>query len=303
MYRQLVSGSRTPSLFFGQTYRAGDESDSGGGTVENVPHGPVHVWTGDNTQPNLENMGSLYAAGRDPIFYSHHSNIDRLWVIWKTLGDKRQDLTDPDWLESGFLFYNENKNLVRVKIKDCVDTKKLGYVYQEVNIPWVKAKPVSRRKRVVGSITKRFGVGAAQAATGGGEVEFPVVLGSSVSVMVKREKKREEGEEEVLVIEGIEFEREVAVKFDVYVNDDDEGGPGGGPRGPRKTEFAGSFVSVPHRHKHERRKMRTCMRIGITELLEELDAEDDEHVLVTLVPKFGKGHVTIGGIKIQHHNT
>ena len=79
--------------------------------MENIPHGPVHVWIGDNTQPNLEDMGSLYSAARDPIFYSHHANVDRMWTIWKTLGGKRSDITDPDWLESGFLFYDEKKTL------------------------------------------------------------------------------------------------------------------------------------------------------------------------------------------------
>ncbi|XP_054801103.1 polyphenol oxidase, chloroplastic-like [Prosopis cineraria] len=307
MYRQMVSGSRTPSLFFGQSYRAGDESDPGGGSVESVPHGPVHVWTGDNTQPNFEDMGSFYSAGRDPIFYSHHSNMDRMWEIWKTLGGRRQDLTDPDWLESGFLFYDENKNLVRVKIKDCLDTRKLGYVYQDVNIPWLQARPTPSRSRVLRSLKKTLGVGAAHAANGGGDVKFPLVLETSVSKVVKREKKgrsrkEKEEEEEVLVIEGIEFERDVAVKFDVYVNDEDE--DGGGHCGPRKTEFAGSFVSVPHKHKHSKKgtkKMKTNLRIGITELLEDLGADEDENVVVTLVPQFGKGHVTIGGIRIEHH--
>ncbi|KAK4271498.1 hypothetical protein QN277_020187 [Acacia crassicarpa] len=306
MYRQMVSGSRTPSIFFGQPYRAGDDS-AGGGSVENVPHGPVHVWTGDNTQPNFEDMGSLYSAGRDPIFYSHHSNIDRMWEIWKTLGGRRQDLTDPDWLESGFLFYDENKNLVNVKIMDCLDTRKLGYVYQDVNVPWLQAKPTPRRSRALKALKKTFGVAAAHASNGGGDVKFPVVLESSVRKVVKREKKgrsreEKEEEEEVLVIEGIEFESDVAVKFDVYVNDEEEEGGGG----PRKTEFAGSFVSVPHKHRHndkkgKKKKMKTSMRIGITELVEDLGADEEDYVLVTLVPYFGKGHVTIGGISIEHH--
>ncbi|XP_014517171.1 polyphenol oxidase, chloroplastic-like [Vigna radiata var. radiata] len=299
MYRQVVSSSKTPTLFFGGAYRAGEDSDPGGGTVENIPHGPVHVWTGDNTQPNLEDMGTLYSAARDPIFYSHHANVDRMWSVWKTLGGKRRDITDPDWLESGFLFYDENKNLIRVKVKDCLDTRKLGYVYQDVDVPWLEAKPTPRLRRAV---AMSFGGGAALAAETSKTTKFPVVLDSSVSIMVKRpkrgrkEKEKEEEEEEVLVIEGIEFERDVGVKFDVYINDEDDVAGG-----PSKAEFAGSFVSVAHKHKHKHRKMKTNLRLGISELLEDLGAEDDEHVLVTLVPKFGKGHVTVGGIKIEFH--
>ncbi|CAJ1961614.1 unnamed protein product [Sphenostylis stenocarpa] len=298
MYRQLVSSSKTPTLFFGSAYRAGEDSDPGGGTVENIPHGPVHIWTGDNTQPNLEDMGSLYSAARDPIFYSHHTNVDRMWSIWKKLGGKRSDIKDPDWLESGFLFYDENKNLVRVKVKDCLDTRRLGYVYQDVDVPWLKAKPTSRTRRAV---AMSFGAGPALAAETSKTTKFPVVLDSSVSTIVRRPKKgrnekEKEEEEEVLVIEGIEFERDLGVKFDVYINDEDDV-----PGGPSKTEFAGSFVSVPHKHKHKHGKMKTNLRLGITELLEDLGAEDDEQVVVTLVPKFGKGHVIVGGIKIEFH--
>ncbi|KAK7246550.1 hypothetical protein RIF29_41419 [Crotalaria pallida] len=303
MYRQLVSSSKTPTLFFGTAYRAGDESDPGSGVVENIPHGPVHNWIG-GTEGNGEDMGALYAAARDPIFYSHHANIDRLWSIWKTLGGKRKDITDSDWLESGFLFYDENKNLVRVKVKDCLDTTKLGYVYQDVDVPWLDAKPTPRRRsRFISKIKEKFGVGAAHAAAGTfHETKFPLVLDSSVRIIVKRpkksrSKKEKEEEEEVLVIEGIEFERDLSVKFDVYINDEDDDVPAG----PTKTEFAGSFVNLPHKHKHKKSKMKTHLRLGITELLEDLEAEDDEHVAVTLVPKFGKGKVTIGGIKIEFH--
>ncbi|XP_015943325.1 polyphenol oxidase, chloroplastic [Arachis duranensis] len=299
MYRQMVSNSKTATLFFGSAYRAGDESDPGAGVVENIPHGPVHIWTGDNTQPNGEDMGNFYSAARDPIFFSHHSNVDRMWSIWKTLGGKRNEFNDVDWLESGFLFYDENKNLVRVKVKDCIDTKKLGYVYQEVEIPWLNTKPTPRRVRVKNAIKKGLHLGGVAHAAEEG-AKFPLVLDSSVRVLVKRPKKgrskrEKEEEEEVLVVEGISFERDMAVKFDVYVNDEDDEVESG----PTKTEFAGSFVSVPHKHKHKKGKMKTQWRVGITELLEELDAEDDEHVAVTLVPKIGKGQVTIGGINIQ----
>ncbi|QCD76725.1 polyphenol oxidase [Vigna unguiculata] len=203
----------------------------------------------------------------------------------------------PDWLESRFIFYDENKNLIRGKVKDCLDTTKLGYVYQDIDVPWLKAKLTPRLQRVV---AMSFGSGAALVAESSKTTKFPVVLDSSVSTMVKRPKKswkeREKEEEEVLVIECIEFERELGVKFDVYINDKDDV-----VGGPSKADFAGSFVSVAHKDKHKYKKMKTNLRLGINELLKNLGAKDDEHVLVTLVPKFGKGHVTVGGITIEFH--
>lgn len=300
MYRQMVSNAKNPQLFFGNPYRAGDEPDPGGGSIEGTPHGPVHLWTGDNTQPNLEDMGNFYSAARDPIFFSHHSNVDRMWSIWKTLGGKRTDISHSDWLDSGFLFYNENAELVRVKVRDSLESKSLGYVYQEVDIPWLQSKPTPRRaKLAVSKIAKKLGV--AHAAESSTKIvagrAFPINLETKISTVVprpkqkKRNKKEKEEEEEILVIEGIEFDRDVAVKFDVYVNDVDDL-----PSGPDKTEFAGSFVSVPHRHKHKK-KINTILRLGLTDLLEDIDAEDDESVVVTLVPKYGA--VKIGGVKIE----
>ncbi|KAL2341926.1 hypothetical protein Fmac_009866 [Flemingia macrophylla] len=301
MYRQVVSNGKTSTLFLGNPYRAGDDPEPGGGSVENSPHAPVHGWTGDKNQTNFEDMGNFYSAARDPIFYSHHSNIDRLWSIWKTLGGKRKDFTDSDWLESAFLFYDENKNLVRVKVKDCLDTKKLGYVYQDVDIPWLKSKPSPRRLRAqkATTVAQTFGVGAAHAAETSTNVKFPLVLDSVVSTIVKRpkksrSKKQKEDEEEVLVIEGIEFDRNLPVKFDVFINDEDDK-----LVRPDHTEFAGSFVSVPHSHKHKNQKTVTSLSLGLTDLLEDLDVEDDDSVRVTLVPRHGKGHVKIRGIKID----
>ena len=70
-----------------------------------------------------------------------------MWSDWKTLRGKRRDFTDPDWLDAGFLFYDENAQLIRVKVRESLDTKKLGYVYQDVDvdIPWLKSKPTPRR--------------------------------------------------------------------------------------------------------------------------------------------------------------
>jgi polyphenol oxidase len=58
-------------------------------------------------------MSAFTTAGRDPIFYGHHGNLDRLWSVWLNLpGGNRVNYDDPDWLTSSFLFWDENRNLV-----------------------------------------------------------------------------------------------------------------------------------------------------------------------------------------------
>ncbi|KAL5730207.1 catechol oxidase [Ranunculus cassubicifolius] len=285
MYRQVVSNGRTSRLFLGSPYRAGDTSVSGSGSVENVPHGLVHMWAGDPTQPNYEDMGNFYSAGRDPIFFAHHANVDRMWTIWKGLGGNRRDFTDPDWLNSAFLFYDENKNLVRVKVRDYV------------TIPWLQTRPTPRK-----ASTRSAGKSKATTRkTRGIDLSnvFPKKLDAPVTLLVsrpktnKRSKKEKEDQEEVLVIEGIKFETDKVIKFDVYINDEDDKKPSAA-----SSEFAGSFVNVPHKHGKKMKEQTTRLRLGLTDLLEDLDAEDDDEVFVTLVPRQGEG-VTIGGIKIE----
>lgn len=296
MYRQMVSNSKTPRLFFGSPYRRGEDPNPGGGSIEGIPHGPIHVWTGDRTQPNTENMGNFYSAARDPIFYAHHSNIDRMWSVWKTLGGRRVDITDRDYLDASFLFYDENAKMVRVKVRDCLDPAKLGYGYQDVEIPWLKSRPTPRVSSVLRKLKK---LGRANAADAGSPREvFPAKLDKTLKVMVKRPKKkrskREKDElEEILVVKGIEVDRDAYVKFDVYINDEDDE-----ITTEENTEFAGSFVNVPHKHKHEK-KIKTQLRLSITDILEDLDADDDEHVLVTLVPVSAGDAITIHDVKIE----
>ncbi|KAJ7946950.1 Polyphenol oxidase [Quillaja saponaria] len=287
MYRQMVSNSKTASLFLGAPYRAGDEPMPGPGTIELVPHNSIHRWNGDTRTPNREDMGVFYSAARDPIFYPHHSNIDRLWDIWKTSGGKnRHDFDETDWLNASFEFYDENAELVRVKVKDSLDHTNLGYDYEKVDIPWLAAKPTPRKIEL--KLMNKT-------------MKFPKVLSTKFSSVVKRpgksrSKKEKEEEEEILIVEMIELEMtDEFVKFDVYVNDavDSESGP-------NKTEFAGSFVNLPHAYVHKGgTNYRTSLfRVGITELMEELEVDNDDTLMVTLVPK--SGIVTIGGIKIEY---
>lgn len=108
-----------------------------------------------------------------------------------------------------------------------------------------------------------------------------------------RSKKEKEDEEEILVIYGIGFDPNQAIKFDVFINDEDDR-----EIRPDNTEFAGSFVNVPHKHGHKK-KVKTGLRLGITELLEDLEADNDDSVIVTLIPRLGAGLFSIDGIKIE----
>ncbi|MED6124941.1 hypothetical protein PIB30_063783 [Stylosanthes scabra] len=124
MYKQMVLAN-TKELFMGSPYRLGDSAQPGPGSVEFAPHNTIHDWLGGVDTPNHEDMGTFYTAARDPIFYVHHSNVDRLWELWTKLeGGRRDYRDDPDWLDSEFFFYDENLNLVRVKVSTVVKRPK-----------------------------------------------------------------------------------------------------------------------------------------------------------------------------------
>ncbi|KAK6157445.1 hypothetical protein DH2020_011693 [Rehmannia glutinosa] len=197
MYGSMVRNVSKLEDFYGARYVTGTKPDPGAGSVERGPHTAMHVWTGQAT-PTGEDMGNFYSAARDSIFFSHHANVDRLWSLFSGLrsGSKPKDFPDSDWLDSNFLFYDENAQLVRVRVADTLENEKMGYTFQKVDLPWLKSRPTAR---------------------------------------------------------------------------------------------------VPHKNST---KVKSKIRLGLTELLEDLDVEDDDQILVSLVPKAGGEDITIGGIKI-----
>ncbi|CAA3006930.1 polyphenol oxidase, chloroplastic-like [Olea europaea var. sylvestris] len=280
MYKQMITQSKTPIDFFGTPFRAGDDlpTVNAAGTIEQTPHNNLHSWTGTVVDPNNTiDMGAFYSAARDPIFYAHHANVDRMWTIWLNQL-KGTNITDPDWLDAYFIFYNEEAKPVRVRIQDCLNTTTLGYTYEDVSIPWLDAKPKPRAK----AKTLPSAPDPAQV--------FPTTLDKPITVIVKRPKKSGSGSsEEILVIEGIEFDKRDYVKFNVYINEDDVNACR-----PDNTEYLGSFTNVPHGH---RMGAKTNKQFRISEVLEELGASNYDRVLVTLVPK--SNPVKINGINIK----
>ncbi|XP_057537562.1 polyphenol oxidase I, chloroplastic-like [Amaranthus tricolor] len=300
MYRQMVTNARTPRLFLGQPYRAGARFSPGGGSIENSPHGTVHVWTGDPNQPNFEDMGNFYSAGRDPLFYAHHANVDRMWFLWKTLSTNNRDFTDPDWLNASFIFYDENSQAVRVRVQDCLDTARLGFTYQNADLPWLNARPDPRSRSKVRSVTSTPQTATAMESQS--TINFPKPLKKTIRTNVarpkkSRTKKEKKQKEEILVIDVDVKEHDKYVKFDVYINDEDDVPS---KKVQVKAEYAGSFVNVPHKHKHgEDGSHKTSFRVGLTDLIDDLGADDDDGVMVSLVPRAGKDNVIIKSVKIE----
>ena len=91
--------------------------------IEEGIHGYVHCTVGP-TCP-VAHMGDVPVAGNDPVFYSHHANIDRLWACWQKL----HKTPSGAWQSQKFSFPDETGALQTKPVKDFLSSVPLGYVY------------------------------------------------------------------------------------------------------------------------------------------------------------------------------
>ncbi|KAK4484613.1 hypothetical protein RD792_007202 [Penstemon davidsonii] len=282
MYSEMVRSVNSTLDFMGQPYLDGDSPSPGMGSSERGSHIAAHVFVGDPRNKYSEDMGNFYSAGRDTIFYSHHANVDRMWSIWKTLKtDVPKEINNPDYLNASFLFYDEKKQLVRVKVADSLDHRKMGYEFEKVDIPWLNYKP---SKKAAKTKIRKIPSDAKKA-----EELFPLTLNNVVRVLVNKSAKGKA--DEVLVLENIETDTTKFIKFDVFLNDEDDKADE-----LDRAEYAGTFAQVPHKTKDK--KGRSTINLKLTDLYEDIDVADDDTVVVTIIPRSNGGDVTIGGIKI-----
>ena len=98
---------------------------SGQSGLEGNPHDNVHIYMGGL-------MGSPGTAAIDPIFFVHHSNIDRLWDLWLAQGGGRSDpLTTASWTSKTYTFFDENgKQLNMTTCEILRAAEQLNYTYE-----------------------------------------------------------------------------------------------------------------------------------------------------------------------------
>jgi hypothetical protein len=112
---------------FGGTARAG-------GACESNPHDPIHDDIGLHVSP-WHDMGHLGFAARDPIFYAHHGNLDKIWSRWNARSATSappayRNPTDPAFRAERWNFFDENRRVVSISAADVLNHQNnLRYSY------------------------------------------------------------------------------------------------------------------------------------------------------------------------------
>jgi hypothetical protein len=125
----------TVDSFGGQTEPQAIQFDTPFGDLETTPHNVVHVDIGGSRQDPCVGgwMTDPHCSAKDPVFFLHHANIDRLWKRWLALGGGRADPTgDQVWMNTIFTFFDETGKAVQKTGKDVLDTvAQLNYCYDD----------------------------------------------------------------------------------------------------------------------------------------------------------------------------
>ncbi len=221
------------------------------GQLESSPHDNVHVLVGGN-------MSDPTTAALDPIFWLHHCNIDRIWTQWLSSGNGRANPTDSSWINQSFGLFDEQKNPVTITVAQVLDSvQSLNYRYDDQIAP-------------APSVARAFVAGAPPMSPQGAATEKVVAtaeptektLGAkpvTVSVKLPDESKPLIGKAFQplgavpavpslirLKIEGVEFDKNPGVVYQVYLNL-----PKGGPTPETDAlHYVGNLTFFAKKHDH-----------------------------------------------------
>jgi Common central domain of tyrosinase/Polyphenol oxidase middle domain/Protein of unknown function (DUF_B2219) len=213
-----TAANATPS-FGGKTVAAPAHfpASSGSGRLEQSPHNNVH-----------NDIGGEMATGespRDPIFWLHHANIDRLWKKWLALGNGRTNPTgDAVWMNQTFTFFDENgaqKSFTGAQILNTVT--QLNYRYDDDPlIFWPTLWKLDDIKRVTEQKVVSTEVVADSTQTvrlADTRRDVPVPLTAAARDSLSKSRQAGFGNERVILqLRNIQYDQPVGVSYLLFLN-------------------------------------------------------------------------------------
>jgi tyrosinase len=118
--------------------------------MDQNPHFFTHVALGGD-------MAEFSTVGADPLFYLHHSNMDRIWESWNRLGNKNP--SDPKYLNRVFSYGDRSGKRADLPVSAGDGTAQLGYEYDSYEKPpqpqQLSAEDAAARERTYKSLHER----------------------------------------------------------------------------------------------------------------------------------------------------
>jgi tyrosinase len=247
------------------------------GALEQQPHNVVHVLIGGPdgwmSDPNL--------AARDPIFWLHHANIDRLWSRWLALGGGRANPTnDAAWSNTRFTFFDENGARVEMTGGEVLDTAtQLGYRYDDAAQagPPPESMPPSRQ----GASPESLSVSERAIELRGRRARTTIPLGAAQHESLLESGAAERGF--VLTFEGLGYDRNPGIYYEVYL-----GLPEGREPDPSGPHYAGNLAVFALKPHGGDTPTRPALSLDVTRTIRALRAEGSlapSEISVTFVPR------------------
>lgn len=180
------------------------------GRIEQTPHNVVHSLLGGQGW-----MGNPDEAAKDPIFWLHHANIDRIWAVWN--GEGKVDPSEAKWAGQAFEFFDINGQQVSKSCSEVMDTiEDLDYTYDPPPAgatPEAATMPEPRapEPKVVGATSEKVTLTGSTAAV-------PVEVDERAKEEVTEASRRSDPRRLYLNIEDIEGEVNPGSVYGVYVN-------------------------------------------------------------------------------------
>ncbi len=289
-----------------------------GPELEGGPHGQVHVAVSGD-------MGTIARSARDPVFWTHHCNIDRLWERWSGMPGHANPVAAQQWLERQHTFVDRDGQPRTLSTQQVLATAAIldrGYVY--VTEEMVASAPTG------GVVVPASSPGDGSGSGGGTpaappQVGLPASAGNAPGVALgngrtdlnlkldKPEVAVPAGAQRLYIaIKDLDADRPPGDNFAIYINL-----PAGAQVDPRGRHFAGVInffgalksdkVAVPAggHSGHGSHPTQIDRLIDVTEALSKLRSQglwDGGNLNITIVPVRGNvdasAQVRIGGIEL-----
>jgi Common central domain of tyrosinase len=244
--------------------------------IDNSPHGYTHCQVNPCKRTV---MGAVAYSSNDPIFWIHHSNIDRIWDCWLSVSGHDNPSSI---MGQSYTFVDGSGAPVTKTIGNLFDGSLIDYVYQQASNcqrnPTLHAQPAA-------SATK-----AARVRTAKKMLARPLVLGTAKAVALTAAVTRKrvtleatatlahprefalEAQPELpvateLILRGVHFQEDPGTSIDVFLERIDN------PAERAQVGTLSFFWQQPEGQESHHPQAATTFTLDATDALRELDLE------------------------------